>query len=143
MIPDLQHQLNQQKNCSANGNVILLNFELAKWLLRPLKVTIMISQTCPGMRNFYNCEIQDLSGNKVQRVNNSEMVKAVNLAICSIHCTKSGISNFPVSRYWVKFRWGISHFWISGQSFLNKNCHNPRTNHDVDIKLGPVAKLDK
>ena len=38
---------------------------------------------------------------------------------------------------------GISDFWISGQSFTNDNCHNSRTNHDIDMKLGSVIKLDK
>ena len=37
----------------------------------------------------------------------------------------------------------ISNFRIFGQSFINKNCHNWRTNHDFDKKLGPVAKLNK
>ena len=49
--------------------VVLVNFELATWLLRLLKVTIVISQTCPKRGNFYNCEIPDLSGNEAQRVN--------------------------------------------------------------------------
>ena len=34
-------------------------------------------------------------------------------------------------------------FRVSGQSFINKNCDNSRTSHDIDIKLGSVAKLDK
>ena len=33
----------------------------------------------------------------------------------------------------------ISYFRISGQSFTN----NSRTNHDIEMKLGPVTKLDK
>ena len=33
--------------------VILINFELVIWPLRLLKVTIVISSTCPGMGNFY------------------------------------------------------------------------------------------
>ena len=49
--------------------VVHINFELAMWPLRLLKVTIVISQTCLGMGNFYNCEIPDLSGNGVQGVN--------------------------------------------------------------------------
>ena len=27
--------------------------------------------------------------------------------------------------------------------FLVKNCHNSRTSDDIDMKLGPVTKLDK
>ena len=38
---------------------------------------------------------------------------------------------------------GISDFWISGQSLINVNCHNSRTNDDIDMKLGPVTKLNK
>ena len=38
---------------------------------------------------------------------------------------------------------GISYFRISGQSFIKKNCHNSWTSHDIDVKLGPVTKLDK
>ena len=37
----------------------------------------------------------------------------------------------------------ISNVLISGQSLINKNCHNSRTSHDIDTKLGPVTKLDK
>ena len=33
---------------------------------------------------------------------------------------------------------GMSDFWISGQSFMIENCHNSRTSHDIDMKLGPV-----
>ena len=35
----------------------------------------------------------------------------------------------------------ISDFWISGQSFMNKNCHNSRASNDIDMKLGPLIKL--
>ena len=38
---------------------------------------------------------------------------------------------------------GISDFQISGQSLIKENCHNSRTSDDIDIKLGPVTKLDK
>ena len=37
----------------------------------------------------------------------------------------------------------ISDFWISGQSLIKENCHNSRTSNDIDMKLGPVTKLDK
>ena len=33
--------------------------------------------------------------------------------------------------------------WISGQSLKRENCHNSRTSNDIDIRLGPVTKLDK
>ena len=38
---------------------------------------------------------------------------------------------------------GISDFWISGQSLIKGNCHNSRTSDGIDMKLGPVTKLDK
>ena len=38
---------------------------------------------------------------------------------------------------------GISDFWISGQSLIKRNCPNSRTSDDIDMKLGPVTKLDK
>ena len=37
----------------------------------------------------------------------------------------------------------ISDFQISGQSFINENCLNSRTSYYIDIKLGPVTKLNK
>ena len=38
---------------------------------------------------------------------------------------------------------GISHFRISGQSFIKENWHKSRTSDDFGMKLGPVTKLDK
>ena len=38
---------------------------------------------------------------------------------------------------------GISDIRISGQSCIKENCHNSRTSDDIDMKLGPVTKLDK
>ena len=38
---------------------------------------------------------------------------------------------------------GISDFWISGQSFIKRNCHNSWTSDDIDMKPGPVTKFDK
>ena len=37
----------------------------------------------------------------------------------------------------------ISKLKISGQSLIKENCHNSRTNDNIDMKLGPVTKLDK
>ena len=48
-----------------------------------------------------------------------------------------------VSRYWAKFRreyFRSPDFWWI---LLKRNCHNSRTSKDIDIKLGPVTKLDK
>ena len=38
---------------------------------------------------------------------------------------------------------GIPYFRFSGQVFKKGNCHKSRTIDDIDIKLGPVTKLDK
>ena len=38
---------------------------------------------------------------------------------------------------------GISNFRIPGQFFIKENYHNSRTSDDIDMKLGPVTKLDK
>ena len=38
---------------------------------------------------------------------------------------------------------GISDFQISGQLFIEENWHNSRTGNDIDVKLGPVTKLEK
>ena len=38
---------------------------------------------------------------------------------------------------------GISDFRISGESLIKENCHNSRASDDIDMKLGPVTKLDK
>ena len=35
----------------------------------------------------------------------------------------------------------ISRFLV--QSLIKENCHNFRTSDDIDMKLGPVTKLDK
>ena len=37
----------------------------------------------------------------------------------------------------------ILYFQIFGQSLINENCHNSRNFYDIDMKLGPVTKLDK
>ena len=37
----------------------------------------------------------------------------------------------------------ISDYRISAQSLIKENCHNSRTRDDIDMKLGPVTKLDK
>ena len=49
----------------------------------------------------------------------------------------------PVSNLGQNSDGDISDFRISGQSIINENCHNSRTSDDIDMKLGPVAKLYK
>ena len=38
---------------------------------------------------------------------------------------------------------GISDLRVSGQSFINKSCHNSRNSHDIDMELGPTTKIGK
>ena len=38
---------------------------------------------------------------------------------------------------------GISDFRISGPSLVKENCHNSRTRNDIDMKVGPITKLDQ
>ena len=78
-------------------------------------------------------------------------MKAVNLAFCSIQqlfikniCDKFGIPNLPQSPdIGQDSDGGISDFQISGQLFIEENWHNSRTGNDIDVKLGPVTKLEK
>ena len=84
-------------------------------------------------------------------LNNSKTVNAVTLEFCSIqqHAirdirAKFGIHNLPQSPdIGQNPDGGISDFWISGQSLIKKFCHNSRTSDDIDMKFGPVTKLDK
>ena len=79
------------------------------------------------------------------------MVKAVTLVFYSIQQyfiryirAEFGIPNLAKSPdNWQKLDKGISDFRISAKFFINENCHNSRTSHDIGIKLGPVTKLDK
>ena len=76
------------------------------------------------------------------------MVKAVNLIFCSIRehfirdiHAKFGISNLPpVSRYWAKLKKGyfqFTNFWAIPYK------RNPLYSDNIDMKLGPVTKLDR
>ena len=49
----------------------------------------------------------------------------------------------PVSRYYAKLRRGVSNFQISGQSLTKVICHNSRTSNDIDMKFGPLTKIEK
>ena len=83
--------------------------------------------------------------------NNLETVKALSLAFCNIQ--KNFIRSFPSEfgipnsaqspDIWQNFRRGISNFRISGLSLIKENCHNSRTSDVIDLKVGPVTKLDK
>ena len=42
-----------------------------------------------------------------------------------------------------KTQTGFSDFQISGQFLIKRNCNNSTTSDDIDMKLGPVTKLDK
>ena len=84
-------------------------------------------------------------------LNNSEMVETLvlNLVFLTqpslqiLGKTQTGV--FPVfGRGYFRFSdGGIPDFRISGQSLIKGNCHNSRTSDDIDMKVGPVTKLDK
>ena len=58
--------------------------------------------------------------------------------------TKFGIPNSPESPDIGKNSdGGISNFQISGQSLIKENYHNSRNNDDIEMKLGPVTRIDK
>ena len=79
-------------------------------------------------------------------LNNSETVKAVTLVF-------PAFSNILLERFVPNFSQSpdngqnsdgvISDFRISDQSLIKRICHNSRTSDGIDIKLGPVTKLDK
>ena len=84
--------------------------------------------------------------------NNSETVKAVTLAFCSIrqHFIRDIPAKFGIPNWHQSPDIGqnsdqgiISDFRSSGQSFINENSHNSRTSLNIDMKLGPITKLDK
>ena len=58
--------------------------------------------------------------------------------------TKFGIPNLPQSPDIGQTSYGsISYSQIYGKSLIKENFHNSRTNHDINMKLEPVTKLDK
>ena len=62
----------------------------------------------------------------------------------SFICAKFGIPNLSQSVDIGQNPYGgISDLRISGQSFINKNCHDSRTSHGIDMKLWPVTKFEK
>ena len=84
-------------------------------------------------------------------LNNSEKVKAVTLAFWSKQQNfnrdvraKFGIPNLTQSPDTGQNSDGdISNFQISGQFLIKGNCHYSRASDDIEMKLGPVTKLDK
>ena len=83
------------------------------------------------------------------QLNNSETLKTVTPTFCSIQyislvtSTPNFVSLTCPSLEILGKSQGIYDFPISGQSFIKENCHNSRTRNDIDMKLGPVTKLDK
>ena len=75
-------------------------------------------------------------------LNNSETAKAATVkAVTSCQVWYPSLA--PISDVGQNSNVGVSDFWNSGQSLTNKNCHNSRTNSDIDMKLGPVTILEK
>ena len=82
-------------------------------------------------------------------LNNSQTVKTVTLAFCSIYQNfirdihaKFGIPDLHQSPS-IGQDGGISNFRIYGRSLTKVNCHNSRTSDGIDMKFGLVTKLDK
>ena len=67
-----------------------------------------------------------------------------NFSLETYICTRFGIPN-PLQSPDIgqNTNGGISNFLISGQCLINKNFSNSRNSSDIDIKVGPVTKLDK
>ena len=84
-------------------------------------------------------------------LNNSETVKAITLAFCSIqkyfirnnHAKFDILNSSQSPDIGQNSEGGIPEFQISGQSLIKENFHNSRASNDIDMKLGPVTKLDK
>ena len=84
-------------------------------------------------------------------LNDSETVKAVTPAFCSIqeHFIRNVHAKFSIPNSSQSPDIGqnsdgdISDFHISDQSLINENCRNSRTSNDTDRELRPVPKLDK
>ena len=72
------------------------------------------------------------------------MVKGRTLVFCRDICATFGIPNLSQrSDIWQNSDGGISDFRISGHFLIKVNCRNSRTSYDIEIKLGPVIKIDK
>ena len=77
-------------------------------------------------------------------LNNSGTLKAWHFAAFSNILLEIFVPNLSQSSYiGQNSDGGISDFRISGQSLIKENYHNSRTSDDIDMKLGPVTKLDK
>ena len=84
-------------------------------------------------------------------LNNSKMVNPVTLEFCNIqqHSIRDIRSTFGFHNSHQSPDIGqnsderIFNFQISVQSLIKENCHNSRTSDAIDMKLGPVTKLDK
>ena len=89
--------------------------------------------------------------NNSETINNSEMIKSIILAYCSIQQrfirairAKFVIPKSSQSSYIGKNSdWGISNSRISGQSLIKENCRNSKSSDDIDMKLGPVTNMTR
>ena len=69
---------------------------------------------------------------------------AISPPIGSPLITQKNLPNLPQSPdIGQNLNGSISDFRISDQSLIKQNCHNFRTNDGINMKLGPVTKLDK
>ena len=79
----------------------------------------------------------------------SKMVKAVNTAFCSfkqLFIRDKNLVSLTCPSLQIMGKTQTEVFQISGflvKSLTNENYHNSRNGDDIDIKLGPVIKIDK
>ena len=77
------------------------------------------------------------------------MVKAVNTAFCSfkqLFIRDKNLVSLTCPSLQIMGKTQTEVFQISGflaKSLTNENYHNSRNGDDIDIKLGPVIKIDK
>ena len=90
----------------------------------------------------------------IQHVKSPKIMKLINLPTVIVKLNQLLILIFKLltviwvgggnfTRHWVKLRWGYFQFPDFRSTFCKENYHNSTTNNDVDMKLGPVPKLDK
>ena len=120
-------------------------------LFKSIQSALKIWLKCRVNYHKMECTGSNFTNHCYFSLNNSETVIAVGLAFCSIQKHFIGdirdnfdIPNLPQSPYIGQNSDGtISDFQISGQAFIEENCHNSRTSNDIDVKLELVTKLEK
>lgn len=82
-------------------------------------------------------------------LNNLETVEALSLLLCQIKFIKDTMLNLVSinsPNIWIFFKiqtevLSVSEFLV--KSFMNINCYKSKTSHDIDLKPGPLSKLEE